>query len=128
MPRLTLVEGLVVLAIIGALAALAESEISPWFGERAGLRDAEADLAAGTPRLLIAGRPRAPQELEQVAKERLNLDVRFTGCCTTSYSLAYAEAYHVRLEEEIRKRRPTFDLDEEIAAIHQEADARRERN
>jgi hypothetical protein len=128
LPRLTLVEGLVVLAIIGVLAALAESEVSPWFGERAGLRDAEADLAAGTPRVLLPGRRRCPLELIAVTKERVNADVRFTGCCPTPYGDAYARAYHARLEAEIRKRRPTFDLKEEIAEIEREADARHARN
>ena len=124
MLRISAVDWIAILAMAATLGLLAEGYASPFFGARAGRHDAEADLAAGQPRILLGGRRRGLEELFAVAEERLGADVRLTGCCPTTYRDAYRAAYHGRLAEEFRKTRPEFDLDSEIAAIEREADAR----
>ena len=128
LPRFTIVEWLVLLVIGGMLSTFAYDEVQARLGTRDGLKDAEADIAAGSFKLKFAGLPPfCRNQMKEVFRERYGITLEYIGgCCPSSYRRDYNAAYNERMQNELVTRFPDFAKDTVYEGVRQEAARRHE--
>jgi len=126
LPRFTIVEWLVVLAVCGLLSTIAYDEIQARLGACDGRNDADADIAANTLGLKFAGKPPyCRKQMVAIFQEQYGISLEYIGgCCPSSYGMAYNSAYNDRMEATIRLRDPDFDPDTVFTSVRDLAEAR----
>lgn len=112
--RPTALKLLVLLAVVGGLAALGVEWAGTHRGERDGLSDAEADIEAGRLRWMSGGKPRAWRSItNRLFKERYGVEPRtLYGCCPTSFQSSYGLTYNDRIQRHLAERFPEFSYNE----------------
>ena len=94
--NLTLVEWLVIAAVIITLGTFAVDEVRAHFANQRGATDAQRDIAAGEFNFRIGGRPRMwYSETAKVFRDRFGANlIRSHYCCPTGEQLNYDSAYN----------------------------------
>jgi hypothetical protein len=110
--RLTIVEWLVVIAILAIFATIAWDWFTGYRGEQAGAAAAEADLTAGILGQKTGGLIRGwRRDVPRLSKERYGIEVeQVYGCVASSYQCGFVSAYNKRMNARIAELKPDFSL------------------
>ena len=127
-PRFTIVEWLVLLAIGGLLSTFVYDEVQERLGARDGLNDAESEIASGELKLKFAGKPPYCREhMEAIFRERYGITLEYVGgCCPSPYRRGYNRGYDDRMLQAIRLRIPGFTVGPAYESVRADADKRQE--
>ena len=114
LPRFSLVEWFVILAICGWFSTFAYEELLARRGARDGHLDADADIALNSLKLKYAGKPPYfRDQMVAIYRDRYEISLEYIGdCCPSSYRNSYNRAYNERMMMVIKDRYPDFDSDE----------------